>query len=149
MPNFTKNYNLEKPFQDEFYDVDVFNRNADIIDGVLKVLSEDSGVVIGDTEPETGDVWIDTSDESSGGNGGGVTSINGKTGDVNLTAEDVGASASEHYHAASEITGGTFAGKVIANRDTQGTTDYIIRNNGLSTSEDIPSKNGEICWTYE
>lgn len=36
MPNYTTNYNLEKPLHEEFYNVDVFNGNADIIDGELK-----------------------------------------------------------------------------------------------------------------
>ncbi|NLY80447.1 MAG: hypothetical protein GX072_11340, partial [Lysinibacillus sp.] len=36
MPNYTKNYNLVKPLQEEFYDVDDFNQNADIIDAELK-----------------------------------------------------------------------------------------------------------------
>lgn len=36
MSTLTKNYGLEKPAQTDFYDVDVFNRNADIIDEALK-----------------------------------------------------------------------------------------------------------------
>ena len=36
MPNQTPNYNLTKPLTTENYDVNVFNRNADIIDGTLK-----------------------------------------------------------------------------------------------------------------
>lgn len=32
MPNYTQNLNLEKPLQEEFYDVDKFNANADKID---------------------------------------------------------------------------------------------------------------------
>lgn len=36
MPNYTTNYNLKKPLQEEFYNVDDFNENADIIDTQLK-----------------------------------------------------------------------------------------------------------------
>lgn len=36
MANYTTNYNLQKPTSDEFYNIGVFNDNADIIDGELK-----------------------------------------------------------------------------------------------------------------
>ena len=36
--NYTPNYNLKKPGQDEFYNVEVFNNNADIIDAELENL---------------------------------------------------------------------------------------------------------------
>ena len=35
MPNFTENYNLEKPTENEKYNINVFNSNADIIDSAL------------------------------------------------------------------------------------------------------------------
>lgn len=35
MPNYTPNLNLEKPLQEEFYNVDVFNENADKIDAEM------------------------------------------------------------------------------------------------------------------
>lgn len=35
MPNYTTNYNLKKPLQEEFYNVDDFNGNADIVDTEL------------------------------------------------------------------------------------------------------------------
>lgn len=35
MANFTENYNLEKPNEDEKYNINVFNSNADIIDNAL------------------------------------------------------------------------------------------------------------------
>lgn len=89
MPNYTQNYNLKKPFQEEFYDIDDHNGNMDIIDAVLKALSEKSGVIISPDEPDKGDVWIDTDDEPEDGDGFPVTSVNGKTGDVVLTAQDL------------------------------------------------------------
>jgi len=65
---YTPNYGLKKPEQDDFYNVEDFNENADIIDEKLK-------------EIEDGIKNIDAP----------VTSVNEKTGDVVLTAEDVGA----------------------------------------------------------
>ena len=160
MPNYTKNYNLEKPFQEEFYNVDVFNGNADIIDETLKELSEKSGVVISPDEPETGDVWIDTDDESGGS--GGVSSVNGKTGDVILNPSDINAAPyvhihtitdiegfEDHTHTASDITGGTFGGQVAANNSGQSPSVYLVRNQKLSATEETPTVNGEICWLYE
>ena len=40
MPNYTANYNLEKPLGSEYYNVGVFNENADKIDAALKAASE-------------------------------------------------------------------------------------------------------------
>lgn len=39
MPNYTTNLNLEKPLQGEFYNVDIFNANADKIDTVVGNIS--------------------------------------------------------------------------------------------------------------
>lgn len=163
MPNYTKNYNLKKPLQEEFYNIDDHNGNMDIIDGVLKGLSEQSGIVISPDEPEKGDVWIDTDDETGGG--GTVASVNGKTGNVVLNASDVGAISSingksgtnieltvedmVHSHSASEITGGTFVGQVVANNSGQSPSTYLVRNQKLSATEETPTVNGQICWVYE
>lgn len=62
---YTQNYKLKKPGQEDFYNVDDFNSNADIIDQKLKEI-----------EDKTKNI---------------VTSVNGKTGEVELTAEDIGA----------------------------------------------------------
>lgn len=40
MPNYTQNYKLKKPLQEEFYNIDDHNGNMDIIDAQLKALSE-------------------------------------------------------------------------------------------------------------
>jgi len=68
MADKTTNYNLIKPTPDEFYDIEIFNENADIIDEKLKEIEDE----------------IENIDAP-------VTSVNEKTGDVVLTAEDVGA----------------------------------------------------------
>ena len=44
MSTLTKNYGLEKPEQTDFYDVDVFNSNADIIDEELKKAAKGEGL---------------------------------------------------------------------------------------------------------
>jgi hypothetical protein len=49
MPNYTKNYNLKKPLQDEFYNIDDHNGNMDIVDNELKKRAE--------LDPATGKVY--------------------------------------------------------------------------------------------
>lgn len=68
MPNNTVNYNLKKPLSNENYNIQDQNDNMDAIDSALKGL---------DTKFE--DIEVP------------VTSVSGKTGDVVLAAEDVGA----------------------------------------------------------
>ena len=68
MPNYTENYKLKKPLPNENYNIQDQNDNMDIIDSELKKL---------DQKVENIEVP--------------VTSVNGKTGDVELTADDVGA----------------------------------------------------------
>ena len=72
---YTQNYNLKKPGQEDFYNVDDFNSNADIIDQKLKEIEDE----IENIEAP-------------------VTSVNGKTGDVELTAEDVGAATKQYFN---------------------------------------------------
>lgn len=55
----------------------------------------------------------------------------------------------DHTHAASDITGGTFAGEVAANADGQTPGNYAVRNSKLSAEEETPTVNGQICWQYE
>ena len=60
-----------------------------------------------------------------------------------------GKAASSHNQDASTITGGTFAGAVVAQTFTQTPSASLLRNSKLVTTETNPSNNGEICWTYE
>lgn len=41
MAEYTTNYSLKKPAQEDFYNVEDFNGNADIVDGALKRIKED------------------------------------------------------------------------------------------------------------
>ena len=43
---YTENYNLKKPEAEDFYNVEDFNENADIIDGELKNLEDNKVDVI-------------------------------------------------------------------------------------------------------
>ena len=54
--NFTKWFKLRKPEQEEFYDVDDFNFNADILDTELKNVKDNYLPLTGGTV--TGDVAI-------------------------------------------------------------------------------------------
>lgn len=50
MPNYTANYNLQKPTPEEFYDVGVQNNNMDVIDGVVKGVEDDLASLGADLE---------------------------------------------------------------------------------------------------
>lgn len=54
-----------------------------------------------------------------------------------------------HTQPASTITAGTFAGEVAANGSGQTAGSYVLRNQKLSSAEEAPSVNGQICWKYE
>lgn len=52
MPNWTKNLNLRKPFQDEFYNIDEHNTNMDIIDEeIAKRAKLENGQISADVIP--------------------------------------------------------------------------------------------------
>lgn len=77
--------------------------------------------------------------------------ITGNTGVPALSQLDysaVGAAQSSHNQAASTITAGTFAGKVVAKSSAQTFSTMLLRNTKLASSDTNPSNNGEICWTY-
>lgn len=50
---------------------------------------------------------------------------------------------------ASSISGGTFAGKVVANATKQTPETSLLRNSKIVSSETNPTVNGEIVWQYE
>lgn len=160
MPKYTTHYKLKKPLQEEFYNIDDHNENMDVIDKQLKILSEDSGVIISPDEPEKGEVWIDTDEEDEGG----VASVNGQTGHVNLTAKDVDAYSTGQTYTKTEvnkllegmgdgdylpISGGTMEGKVIAQNNTDYTVKQVRNIILIADGEPIPSgANGDICLVY-
>ena len=78
-----------------------------------------------------------------------VTSVNGMSGEVRLTAWDVDAAPSYHVHKASEVNTGTFNGEVCANANGQSHAFYVLRNSVLVSTDTNPTVNGEIAWTYK
>jgi hypothetical protein len=52
-----------------------------------------------------------------------------------------------HNQAASTITAGTFAGKVVANSSGQTPGEYLMRNSKFAASAENPSVSGQACWT--
>ncbi|MCJ7855102.1 hypothetical protein MUJ63_02165 [Lachnospiraceae bacterium NSJ-143] len=69
MADYTDNYNLIKPSQEDFYNVDDFNANADIIDKTIKALSETAGSALPASSYTAADVLakIKTVDGSGSG----------------------------------------------------------------------------------
>lgn len=78
-----------------------------------------------------------------------IDSVNGRTGTVVLTASDVDAAPSTHQQSAETITGGIFAGEVVANANGQAAGVSLLRNSKLVNTEINPTVEGEIVWMYE
>ena len=51
-------------------------------------------------------------------------------------------------HGAAKVTGGTFAGQVVANSSTQAPGTSLLRNIKLVAEETTPTVNGEIFFTF-
>ncbi|UZQ86042.1 hypothetical protein ODU73_000437 [Thermoclostridium stercorarium] len=115
MPNYTENYKLKKPLPNENYNIQDQNDNMDIIDSELKKL---------DQKVENIEVP--------------VTSVNGKTGDVELTADDVGAEtpagaqAKADAAAAAAVAAHDTKEKHIAYAVASGTNTYTVSIPGIS-----------------
>lgn len=85
------------------------------------------------------------------------TNLDAHTGNTanphNVTAAQVGAAASVHYHAASDITSGTLSITRGGTGVTSvGGTDYTttrFRGSQLRSADTTPTTNGTINWTYE
>ena len=71
-----------------------------------------------------------------------VTSVNGKTGAVNLTASEFGAATTSDIHTALNRTNAVN----VANSNY---TTYMARGEALYSYETTPSANGTIAWQYE
>ena len=141
MPNYTPNYNLKKPLSNENYNVEDQNNNMDIIDEKLK-------------EIEDGIENIEVP----------VTSVNEKTGDVVLTAEDVGAETPTGAQAkadAAEAAAKAYADQEVADLAGEGRTTETVKGNAdaldahkadhvrIELSESAPSNPGTNTWWYE
>lgn len=71
-----------------------------------------------------------------------VTSVNGKTGAVSLTASDIGAATTSDIYTALNRTNAVD----VANSNY---TTYMARGEALYSYETTPSANGCIAWKYE
>ena len=71
-----------------------------------------------------------------------VTSVNGYTGAVNLTASDIGAATASDIHAALNRTN-------AVDFSNSNYTTYMARGEALFSYENTPSANGAIAWKYE
>ena len=71
-----------------------------------------------------------------------VTSVNGKTGAVSLTASDIGAATTSDIHTALNRTNAVD----VSNSNY---TTYMARGEALFSYENTPSANGTIAWQYE
>lgn len=59
------------------------------------------------------------------------------------------AAAVRNSMTAADVDAGTFAGAVKANASGQTPSTSLLRNSKLSSAEENPTVNGEICWTYK
>ena len=71
-----------------------------------------------------------------------VTSVNGHTGAVSLTASDIGAATSSDINTALNRTN-------AVNVSNSNYTTYMARGEALFSYENTPSANGTIAWQYE
>ena len=71
-----------------------------------------------------------------------VTSVNGKTGAVNLTASEFGAATTSDIHTALNRTN-------AVDFSNSNYTTYMARGEALYSYETTPSANGTIAWQYE
>ena len=102
MANYTKNFNLEKPAQEDFYNVEVQNRNMDKIDEELnkRVSIDDWEKVYGEHNKPTMDDLDGTLPISKGGTG--ATS-------AAAARANIQAAKTVHKHNASDIDSGTLS----------------------------------------
>ena len=81
--------------------------------GTVLTITSDSGTSSADLKGTKGDTGARGVRGLAGADG--ITSVNGKKGDITLTAADVGAAASSHTHSYLPLTGGTLTGSLTVN----------------------------------
>ena len=135
MPNYTQNYNLEKPTEDEFYDVGVQNGNMEKLDTALhnKINNTEKGQANGvATLGSDGKLPAAQKPAYTASEVGAVPTtrtVNGKalSADVTLTGEDIKTSASDETTISSQLS------NLIADHGIKTYRDYT--QIGLSGSE--------------
>lgn len=83
MSTNTPNFNLEKPSEDEFYDVGVQNSNMDKIDTALKTLADEVADGVTQEDLNVIDAKLDDINQ-------GVDEINGKSDQIKQGVDDIG-----------------------------------------------------------
>ena len=151
MATKTPNYGLTKPAGSDYYNVEDFNGNADLIDAALKKLADEKANLDENGKVPVNQLPEGTLTEDDKGEAGGVAELdeNGK-----VPADQLPEYApEEHTHAADGITAGTFKETGVKAKDG---TDYgvsRVRNIILSptdlTAGSSPLASGSIYIVYE
>lgn len=108
MATFTQNYNLKKPDQQDFYNVEDFNNNADIIDEQLKEMANGLGSAAQESTVSSINTKIGET-----GNTGGTSSSGSLFAKLNKTITDV-SSLNTLIGQANNTGGSATAGSVFA-----------------------------------
>lgn len=123
---YTNNYNLKKPGITDIVDIEDFNYNADVVDAKIKEVENKAASMPTKTSQLVNDSGFLTSSP--------VTSVNGKTGTVTLSANDVGASPNVHTHAYSALEG---------KPNIPSKTSQLTNDSGFITSIPVSSVNNK------
>lgn len=121
---YTPNYELRKPDETDVVDIQDLNHNADIIDQKLKEIEEK----VGNVEAP-------------------VTSVNNKTGDVQLTADDVGAETPAGAQAKAEAAAGIVQQNLnahLAETAIHKTSDVIRTETNTKLKVEVVSSSGSV-----
>lgn len=141
MANYTENLNLKKPEENDFYNIEDFNGNADILDGEIVKKADISAYYDGKyvlTTLKGKNITVDISDEE---NLLTVTYVNSDNSIIirnfrilhcddkitasmlEITPAQIGAASSTHTHSASDITSGTLPTNTVTITPEQ--SDYL------------------------
>lgn len=132
----TINYNLKKPNNSDYYNIQDQNDNMDAVDTALKGLEDGKVAKVAGKGLSTEDYTTAEKSKLAGVEAGAevnaVDSVAGKTGAVVLAADDIGA--------------GTLPGKVVGNNNADYTKQ--LRNITLSTADPSGGSNGDVWIKY-
>ena len=162
MAEYTQNLKLKKPSQDDFYNVDDFNANFEILDTeTAKRLKRPSGIAEGEflTLGNDGELkGTGVSSEDIPDTSGMASHLQDQNNPHKVTAAQVGAAEAGHTHAYADENhshgeylskqGGTMEGQLVAYNNTNYTTAQV-RN--IIVQSTVPSSiaNGVIVGVYE
>lgn len=151
MATKTTNYGLTKPAGSDYYNVNDFNDNADIIDEALKRLSDGKADVDEDGFLSPDCIPSDILKEDDKGAPGGVAALD-ETGKV-LQDQLPEQTPPAHSHSADEIHAGTFAETGVRAKDGEDYATSRLRNIMSSdidlTAGTSPLPSGSIYIVFE